>query len=147
MPIITSAKGTILQLSDTASPPSYVGSISQVRSISGPTTKPHTVDITTHDTPLNFRRFLAVLINPGELTFEMNWAIADPTQGFNQGGSLWDQMITLTENSFKMTFPNSFGSMLSKFYLSDHSFNVPVDNVLAVKIGMQLTDQITTSVP
>ena len=46
---ITSAKGTVLNFSDIASPPVYAP-IGQVRSIAGPTVKPNIVDITTHDT-------------------------------------------------------------------------------------------------
>ena len=52
---ITTAKGTIIKISNAASPIAYAN-IGQVRSITGPTVKPHIVDTTTHDTPGNWRR-------------------------------------------------------------------------------------------
>ena len=143
---ITTAKGTVLRLSDLSSPtsPSYTA-ISEVRSITGPTTKPKVVDITTHDTPLNFMRKLSVLIDPGDLSFEFNFDPSDPTHSFATG--MWAQMLGLTRCEFQMIFPNAVGSMQMKGFIGQHEFMVPVDNVLAVKMMFALTDNILASTP
>ena len=139
---ITTAKGTVLKLSDVASPVSY-SSISQVRSITGPTVKPHIVDITTHDTPGFWRRKLAVLIDPGDVSFEINFDHVDATHAFATG--MWNQLIGLIKSGFQMVFPNSAGTLSWAAYLGQHEFMVPVDNVLAVKIQLAITDAITAA--
>ncbi len=133
---ISTAKGTVLQISDTASPPSYA-SISEVRSISGPTVKPKIVDITTHDTQGYWMRKLAVLIDPGEVSFETNYDAADATQAATTG--MWNQLIGLILSAFKMIFPNSEGTLAMLGYVGQHEFMAPVDNVLAVKFQFALT--------
>ena len=139
---ITTAKGTALKMSDSGSP--GVGSnIAQVRSISGPTVKPNTVDVTTHDTVGFWRRKIAVLIDPGNLSFEINFDYLEATHAYATG--LWNQMIGLVKTGIEMIFPNSAGALKFQCYVSQHDFNVPVDNVLSVKIQLDITDAITGS--
>ncbi len=137
---ITTAKGTILNLSDVASPPSY-SAVSQVRSISGPTTKPKVQDITTHDTPGFWMRKITVLIDPGDISFDINFDSADATHAFTTG--MWNQMVGLVKSGLQMVFPNSAGTLTFKGYISSHEFNVPVDNVLSAKIAIAITDAIS----
>src|SRR5713226_1247513 len=102
MGLIQSAKGTVLKLSDVASPVAYAA-ISQVRSITGPTVKPKIVDITTHDSPGFWARKLAVLIEPGDISFEINFDKTDATHAFTTG--MWNQMVGLTKSGLQMIFP------------------------------------------
>ena len=141
---ITKAKGTVLGLSDNASPLVYAP-IAQVRSIAGPTVKPNIVDITTHDTVGNWRKKLAVLIDPGNISFEINFDSATSSHAFATG--LWNQMVNLTESGLEMVFPNNVGTLKFLAYVSQHDFNVPVDNVLSVKIQMDITEAVQTSTP
>lgn len=140
--MITTAKGTILNLSDVASPPSYA-SISQVRSITGPTVKPKIVDVTAHSDPGFWNQMLAVLIAAGDISFEMNYDSDDATQAFATG--LWNQMVGLTLCGFQMIFPNSAGQLVCQGYVGQHEFSAPVDNVLSVKIQLALTGSITAT--
>ena len=140
--MITTAKGTILSLSDTASPLSY-SAIGQVRSISGPTVKPKIVEITTHDTPGFWSRKLAVLIDAGDISFEVNFDKADATHSFTTG--MWKQLVGLIESGLRMVFPNTAGTLTFLGYLGQHEFNVPVDNVLSAKIQIAITDAITAA--
>jgi predicted secreted protein len=137
---ITTAKGTVLQISDVASPPVYTN-VSQVRSITGPTVKPHVVDITTHDTPGFWRRKMAVLIDAGDISFEINFDHSDVSHAFTTG--MWNQMVGLINSGWKMIFPAASGTLTFKGYIGQHEFNVPVDNVLAAKIQVAITDPIT----
>lgn len=137
--MITTAKGTIMSISDVASPAVYA-SISQCRTITGPTTKPKIVDVTAHSTPGYWMAKLAVLIDPGEVSFEFNFDIADATHAYATG--MWNQMVGLIDSGFQMTFPNAAGVLTFKGYVGQHEFSVPVDNVLAVKMQFAITSSI-----
>lgn len=139
--LITTAKGTVIGVSDLGSPYTYA-SIGQVRSITGPTVKPHIVDVTTHDTPGFWNAKLAVLIAAGDISFEINWNINDATHNFVTG--LWSYMIALALTGMKITFPNAFGTLVALGYVGQHEFMMPVDNVLSAKIQMALTGAIIT---
>ena len=142
--MITTAKGTVVKLSTVATPPAFT-SVSQVRSITGPTVKPKIVDVTTHDTPGYWARKMTVLIEGGDISFEMNWSPMDATHAWSTG--FWYLMTILSLGAMSMTFPNGFGTMTFKGYVSQHEFTVPVDNVLAVKIQWAITDDIQTNLP
>jgi predicted secreted protein len=139
---ITTAKGTLLKMSDVASPVTY-NNIGQVRSITGPTVKPSVVDITTHDTPGFWRRKIAVLNDAGDISFEVNFDKADATHSFTTG--MWGQLIGLILTGLQMVFPNTAGTLTFKGYVASHEFGVPVDNVLSAKISFAITDAITAA--
>ncbi len=139
---ITTAKGTVFKLSDAASPISYAN-IAQVRSATGPTVKPKIVDITTHDTPGFWMRKLAVLIDPGDVSFEINFDHTNATHAFATG--LWNQLVGLVLTGFQMVFPNAAGTLTFIGYIGQHEFMVPVDNVLAAKIQLAITDAVGTA--
>src|ERR1017187_8750973 len=129
---ITTAKGTVVKIQATwASPFVTSGSVGQVRSITGPTVKPKTVDITTHDTPGFWSRKIAVLIEAGDISFEVNYDKSDATQA-----SLWTQLVGLVKTGIQMVFPNAAGTMTMMGYVGQYEFNVPVDNVLSAKLQM-----------
>jgi predicted secreted protein len=136
---ITTAKGSQLKLGNAASPTTYA-TIGQVRSIAGPTAKPHIVDITTHDTAGFWRKKLAVLIDAGNVTFEVNFDSADVTHAFATG--LWSLMVALTKRGYQLIFPSASGTLTFSAYIGDHSFAAPVDNVLSAKIELAITDAI-----
>lgn len=139
---ITTAKGTTMEISNIASPVTYA-SIGQVRSVAGPTVKPNVVDVTTHDTPGFWRRKIAVLIDAGTVSFDLNFNHTDATHAFATG--LWNQMVGLILSGFRNVFPNSAGSLVYKGYIGQHEFAAPVDNVLMAKIQLAITDAITAT--
>ena len=139
---ITTGKGTLVRLSDTASPLTYAN-VGQVRSISGPTVKPDIVDVTTHDTAGFWRRKIAVLIDAGTVSFDINFDSLDHSHAFLTG--MWKQLIGLVKNGWSLVFPNSAGTLSFLGYLGGHEFAAPVDNVLTAKIQIAITDAITGS--
>jgi predicted secreted protein len=139
---ITTAKGTQFKISDLASPPNYV-SIGQVRTITGITVKAHTVDVTTHDTPGFFRKFLAVILDPITASFDINFDHLDATHAFATG--LYNQMVGLIKSGFEQIFPNAAGTLAGAGYVTSHDFSAPIDNVLVAKIAVQFTDAITAT--
>ncbi len=137
---ITTAKGTQLLVGSLVSPFNF-GAIAQCRSFAGPTVKPIIQKITTHDTPGFWERSLAVLIDPGTVSFDMNFDVAEATHNFATG--LWSYMTALAKKAFEMIFPNSAGELDFDGYVSQHEFAAPVDNVLMAKLQIAITDAIT----
>lgn len=139
---IRSAKGTLLKLGDGASPETFA-TIGQVRSISGPTTTSVIQDVTTHSTAGNWMERLATLIDPGNLSFPINYDAADSTHQFTTG--LWNLLINLTQRAFQLIFPASIGYMDFDAYLTGHGFECPVDNVLQANIELTVFGAITAA--
>lgn len=139
---IRSAKGTLQKIGDGASPEVF-GTIGQVRSISGPTTKASVQDVTTHSTTGNWMEKLAVLIDPGTISFPINYDPADAAHAFATG--MWADMIALARTNFTTTFPASMGTMAYAAYLTGHAFAIPVDNVLQATIELTISGAITAS--
>lgn len=139
---IRSAKGTLQKIGDAASPEIYT-TIGQVRSISGPTTTATVQDVTTHSTAGNWMEKLAVLIDPGTLSFPINYDPADATHQFASG--MWADMIALTDRNFQTVFPAAMGQLDYGGFVTGHSFDVPVDNVLAANIEISIDGAISTT--
>lgn len=139
---IRSAKGTLQKIGDGASPEVFT-TIGQVRSISGPSTTAVVQDVTTHSTAGNWMEKLAVLIDPGTLSFPINYDSADATHMFTSG--LWADLIALTERNFQTVFPASIGQLAYAAYLTGHGFDVPVDNVLQATIELTINGAIVAT--
>lgn len=139
---IRSAKGTLQKIGDGASPEVFA-TIGQVKSISGPSTKATVQDVTTHSTAGNWMEKLATLIDPGTLTFPINFDPLDATHAFATG--MWDDMIALTLRSFKTVFPAAMGTLNYDAYITGHGFDVPVDNVLQANIELTISGAISAS--
>jgi len=107
--------------------------------------KPKIVDVTAHSTPGFWNQKLAVLIDAGDISFEMNYDAADATHQFATG--FWNQMTGLTESGFKMVFPFAAGTLIFVGYVAQHEFSVPVDNVLSCKMQVAINAAITASNP
>lgn len=139
---IRSAKGTLQKLGDGASPELFA-TIGQVRSIAGPTTTAVVQDVTTHSTVGNWMERLATLIDPGNLSFPINYDSADATHQFTAG--LWSLLINLTQRNFRTVFPASIGWLEYPAYLTGHGFDCPVDNVLQANIELTVFGAITAT--
>lgn len=124
---IRSAKGTLQKIGDGASSETF-STVGQVRSIAGPTTTATVQDVTTHSTSGNWMERLATLIDPGSLSFAINYDSADATHQFATG--MWADMIALTVRNFQTVFPASIGQLAYASYITGHGFDCPVDNVL-----------------
>lgn len=139
---IRSAKGTLQQLGDGASPEVFT-TVGQVRSISGPTTSATIQDVTTHSTSGNWMEQLATLINPGSISFPINYDSADAAHQFTSG--MWQSLITLANDNWKTVFPASIGELAYAAYITGHGFECPVDNVLQANISLAIYGAITAT--
>ena len=136
---IFSAKNTLFQIGSAASPPTYT-TVGEVRSISGPTTSAEIVDVTTHSLLGYWRKKLAVLLDPGEISFPMNYDPADALHAFAAG--LWFLFINLITRDMKMLFPSAAGNLVFEGQVMRHEFDAPVDNVLGVNVGISIFNNI-----
>ncbi len=141
---IRSAKGTLLKIGDGTSPEEFT-TIGQVRSIAGPTTSAIVQDVTTHSTAGNWMEKLAVLIDPGTLSFPVNYDSADEAHAFVTG--MWADMIALTERNFECLFAGSVGKLAFAAFFTSHGFDLPVDNVIQASIELTITGAITATQP
>lgn len=132
---IRSAKGTLQQISDHGSPSTYA-TVAEVRSIAGPTTSATVQDVTTHSTVGNWMEKLATLIDPGTLSFPINYDNAEATHQFATG--MWCSFINLIVDFWHTVFPASMGQLAYQAYITGHSFDAPVDNVLSAQIELTI---------
>lgn len=137
------AKGTSLWVGDGQSPENFT-KIANVKSISGPGYNVTVVDTTTHSTVGNFREKAAVLIDPGKLTFAVNFDPSDPTLAPATG--ILSTLQALGEPNMQLRFPPSDGlhtRMNFKGFFTDHPFTFPVDNVINGNITIDIDGPIT----
>lgn len=141
---IRSAKGTLLGIGDGDSPELFP-TIGQVRSIAGPTVAAIVQDVTTHSTAGNWMEKLAVLLDPGTMSFPINYDSTDETHAFATG--LWADLITLQERNFQCTFAGNVGLLAFAAFFSGHGFDLPVDNIIQGTIELTITGAITATQP
>ena len=139
---IRSAKGTLFKIGDGASPEVF-GTVAQMRSISGPSATGVKQDITTHSTAGNWMEAAVVLLDPGTIGFPCNYDSAETTHAFTTG--IWNRFINLTPQNAVVDFPLTIGYLYFNCYTMGHSFDAPVDNILAVNMEFAITGAITAA--
>lgn len=102
--LAVSAFGTLLKIGDGASPEVFT-TVAELRTISGPTLTAETIDVTTHNTPTPFRRYISGLLDGGEVTFDINFIPTDATHGYSTG--LLKDMTDRTRRNFQIIFPDT----------------------------------------
>ena len=102
--LAVSAFGTLLKIGDGASPENFA-TVAELRTISGPSLSADTIDVTTHNTPTPFRRFIAGLLDGGEVTFDINFIPTETTHGYSAG--LLKDMTDRARRNFQIVFPDS----------------------------------------
>lgn len=139
---ITTAKGTLVQIGDGGSPELFA-TIGQVRSITGPSTTATIVDVTTHSTAGNWMEKLAVLLDPGNVEFPINFDSTDVTHAFATG--LWDDFVDLQQHNYQVDLAGAAGLLSFAAYVSSHAFDIPVDNVLSARIALAIDGAINAT--
>lgn len=135
------AIGTKIAMYD--DPPVTPVDVVEVLSISGPDMENEAIDVTNQDTTGRVREFIGGLVNPGTLTFDINYQPAIATHGnatdglfsvFSAGSTRqWDLIFTDTTNT---TY--RFNAFIQNF-VPDAS----VENQLTASITLKLTSKPT----
>lgn len=100
-----SAFGTLLALGDGATPTENFATVAELRTISGPSLSADAIDVTTHNTPTPFRRFISGLLDGGEVNFDINFIPQDPSHSY--GAGILKDMTDRTIRNIRITFPDS----------------------------------------
>lgn len=100
-----SAFGTLLKIGDGTTPTENFTTIAELRTLKGPTLSAETIDVTVHNTPTPFRRFISGLIDGGEVTFDINFIPQEPTHSYSAG--LLADMLNRTRRNFQLVFPDN----------------------------------------
>jgi predicted secreted protein len=122
----TFAKGTKLEVGDGATPTEAFALIHGIRTITGPTMSADKIDITSHDTPGNFRNHMQGLKDWGMLSFELLWDPAD-----EQHQQLFDDYTTGAVRNYKLTYPDVAGTSLAfAGWVGNNPTSSPFDGAL-----------------
>ena len=78
------AHATLIGKGDSGSPEMFT-TIAEVGSITGPTLTRDIIDVTNQDSAGAYREFIGGLIDPGELSFDINYIPTDATQDATTG--------------------------------------------------------------
>jgi hypothetical protein len=109
--------------------------IAEVKSISGPNLSAGVTDITNMDSASNTREFLSTLIDPGELTFDINLL-----GGSAQHKSIMTTLQARTKKNWKLYFTDSIPSYLSfAAYIVGMNFSAGIEDVLGASISLKIT--------
>lgn len=135
------AKGTLLQAEIAAAPGTFQ-TVAQVRSIGGPTLGGDAIDLSHHSVPAAYRVFQPGVNDAGEITIEVLFDPADPTQdnvGVDGLLSIYDQREV---HLFRVVFSDTGATIWeSEGMITSYEPTAPFDEALTASITMKLTGQ------
>jgi len=139
----TFGKGTLLRR-ETAPGSGVYETIAECKTISGPGTDADEIDITNQDSVGAVREFLRGLINPGEITTEVNF---DPNDATHDGSTgCFADLLAGTVRSWRVVFPTTPTATLQfTAFVKGFPMTSPVDNVLTASLTLKLTGLPTLS--
>lgn len=79
------AFGTLLKIGDGQGGSEEFATVSELRSLSGPSITADVLEVTTHNTPTPWKRFIPGLLDGGEITADINYVPTDPTHDGTSG--------------------------------------------------------------
>lgn len=133
------AYGTLLQIDDGAG--NYT-TIAEVYNIQGPKFKTDVKDVTSHSSPNAWKEKIPTLIDPGQITFDVNFVPTSATQ--SQSGGLIRDQKNRTKRNFKVVFPDGGATTWTiAAYVIDTDIKAPVDDKLMGAFILELTGQPT----
>ena len=134
--------GTLLKIGDGAGTAEQFTTIAEVGDIAGPGFSVDTNDVTSHDSPGAMREFKAGLIDPGELSFPINFQPTNATHDAVTG--LLSVMSDRAVTNFKLIFPDTgateaaFAALVTKFDVKE-----PVAGIISADLTLKISGVIT----
>lgn len=135
--------GTVIQLGDNSSSPTQFDDIAEVLKITPPGEDVEAIDVTHLSSPNATKEFLAGLITPGEVNFEMNFV---PTKDSPDGLSI-DDLRTVERarapRTFKIVLPDGSPATECTFtgFVKSINQEVPLDSQITATVSIQVTGQ------
>lgn len=116
--------------------------IAEVRDLNGPNPVLGTEDSTHHESPGATDEFVGTTLDPGQLTFEINW---DPTAATHSPATgLLSWMAARTSEFWELEYPDGSTDRF-KAVVTGFARKAPVKGVLRADVTMKLSGQITTT--
>lgn len=135
--------GTALKIGDGGGTEVFT-TIAEVRNVSGPTQSLNTFDVTHQSSPGGVMERAAGLLDPGQVTFEVNWLPSDATQSASAG--LERDMNNKTRRNFKVVFPNASSTTCTfPAFVTAVSPTAPLNDAMRANVTLQIAGQITWS--
>ena len=125
--------GTLLKLGDGVR---GFTTITEVTDISGPSMSADSVEYTNHSSPNFTREFKPGLVDPGEVTFTVNWIPDDATHGLTAG--LAYLLKNRQSRDFELIFPDTTKWTFEAF-VTGYEVNAPIDDKLSCDITLKVT--------
>ena len=127
--------GTLLKRGDGGAPEVF-SLIGEVKSISGPTLDVKEADVTTHSSAAAgaYMEFVATLIDPGTVDFEINYV---PTDVTHQG--LRNDMLGRVKRNFKLITPGAQDTISFTAFVKKGVYEFPTADVIKQKISLRIT--------
>ena len=134
-------KGTTVTYASTSGGLATATALANVGSISGPTASSEFLDVTAQNTAGKYRSFIAGVIDPGELSFPVNY---DPADAGHQ--ALHALLESQAENVWELDFNGAIGSAITCTFpgvVTGCEVNAPVDGVITMNVTVKVTGEIT----
>ena len=125
------AFGTQLERSDMGGSPVFTA-IANVTSFKGPGLKRNTVDVSTHDDADNFMQFIGTLVDPGEVSLDINY---DPSSH----DDLIADFADTDARNYKLVYPDAASTWAFGAFLTGFEAQAPVDGKLSATVTFKIT--------
>lgn len=133
--------GTLFKTEFTGGSGTYT-TISEVKSINGPSMSVETIDVTHMQSPGGYREFISSFKDGGEISFDVNFIPVDLTQGGKQGLIfLYDGKLS---KNHRILFPDANASYMQMAGLvTGVTLGAQIDGVLSASYTIKVNGQIT----
>lgn len=131
--------GTLLKRGDGTTPTEVFTAIANPTNISGPNITRNTIDVTAHDSPNRHMEFVGGLINPGEVSIDINY---DP----DVHDTLVEDLEDEDPRNYQLVFPApitatwAFSAVMTGFQQT-----APYDGKLTATLTFQVSGKPTIS--
>ena len=111
--------------------------IAGVRSVTGPSLKADTIDVTTHDSTAAWEEAVVGILRSGDVKLEIEYDPLNATHA-NAGHGLLAQFIARTAHSYTLTFPSAVAWVFSAF-VTGFEPSAPHDKDLTATVTLKVT--------
>lgn len=127
--------GTLLKRGDGGAPEVF-SLVGEVKSIAGPQISVKEADVTTHSSAAlgAFMEFIATLIDPGTVDFEINYVPSDVT---HQG--IRNDMLGRVKRNWKLQLPGNIETISFSAFVQKGPYDFPTADVIKQKVSLRIT--------
>ena len=137
MTLARSGFGTLLKMGDGGGTETFT-TIAEVTNVTTPSFSRDTIDATHHTSPGGVREFVGSLIDPGEVTVDMNWIPSDPTQ--DQTTGLLKAALDGVARNYQLVIPSSPAvTWAFKGIVTGFSGSTPMDDKMTASVTMKVS--------